>query len=263
MSEDPIPAEIGAFRRARLEAVTAPTGDAALIGTFWITEPTELDGFPGSWAPNAAGPTGLRYVAPDDGTVTAEVAPVAGPCLVAPASQGGAVLRHGPSRRATVLHWPGLGTAVRIWDAAEPAAAGIAAIENYPYDAGWRIEGPYTPHERTVDYAYHGHGGRLEGRHVVGAIALTIEDRDAVLLVTRNASGLTAVFGDATNGRETYGGGRFVAVTEAQGGRAVVDFNMATLPPCAFSPHFDCPLPPPQNVIKGPVRAGEKRILRR
>lgn len=261
MITKPNPAEIDAFRRARLEAVTGPTGDAALIGTHWITDPADVDGFPGHWSLVAGNPTRLRYVASASDGVTSAGVLVAGDMLLASATQGGAVLSYGASRCATALYWPGLGMAVRVWDA--NSAADVVAIETYPYDAGWRIEGVYAPHQRTVDYEYHGHGGRLEGRHVVGEVTLTISAREVVLLVTQNASGLTAVFGDATNGRETYGGGRFVAVEATQDMRAIVDFNTATLPPCAFSPYFDCPLPPPQNVIKGPIPAGEKRIVRR
>ena len=261
MATETIPTEIEAFRRARFEAVTGPTGDAALIGTHWITEPTEIEGFPGRWDLVSDDPTRLHYVAPTSGIVTSDGTQAAGNIVVASATQGGAILTYGSARRATALYWPGLGMAVRVWDA--DAATDVVAIETYPYDARWRVEGVYAPHERKVNYEYHGHGGRLEGRHVVGEVTLTHGDREVVLMVTQNASGLTAVFGDATNARETYGGGRFVQVVALDDGRAIVDFNKATLPPCAFSPYFDCPLPPPQNVIKGPVPAGEKRIVRR
>jgi uncharacterized protein (DUF1684 family) len=36
-----------------------------------------------------------------------------------------------------------------------------------------------------------------------------------------------------------------------------VDFNLAYNPYCAYSDAFSCPLPPPENWLRVPVRAGE------
>jgi uncharacterized protein (DUF1684 family) len=40
----------------------------------------------------------------------------------------------------------------------------------------------------------------------------------------------------------------------------VLDFNMATNPPCAYSPYTTCPLPPPENKLDIAVEAGLKRL---
>ncbi len=67
------------------------------------------------------------------------------------------------------------------------------------------------------------------------------------------------VFGDATNGSETYGGGRFLSVDKPQSdGTVVLDFNKSTNPPCVFSPYATCPLPSRENIIGLSVEAGEK-----
>jgi len=80
------------------------------------------------------------------------------------------------------------------------------------------------------------------------------------------AGGLFLPFGDATNGRETYGAGRYVLDT-AKGadlgvGRddasVVVDFNFAYQPSCAFDPRWACPLAPPGNRLDVAIRAGER-----
>ncbi|MBT2894349.1 DUF1684 domain-containing protein, partial [Streptomyces sp. McG2] len=44
------------------------------------------------------------------------------------------------------------------------------------------------------------------------------------------------------------------------GGSVAVDLNRAELPPCAFSPYFLCPFPPPGNTLAVPVRAGERNL---
>jgi uncharacterized protein (DUF1684 family) len=42
--------------------------------------------------------------------------------------------------------------------------------------------------------------------------------------------------------------------------RFEIDFNFAYNPYCAYSPYFSCPLPPVENWLKLPIRAGEKNF---
>jgi uncharacterized protein (DUF1684 family) len=76
--------------------------------------------------------------------------------------------------------------------------------------------------------------------------------------------GLFLCFRDATSGRETYGGGRYLldTVKGADLGRAreklVLDFNFAYNPSCCYDPRWACPLAPPANVLPLDVRAGER-----
>ncbi|HJP70467.1 MAG TPA: DUF1684 domain-containing protein, partial [Candidatus Limnocylindria bacterium] len=69
---------------------------------------------------------------------------------------------------------------------------------------------------------------------------------------------LWLVFGDATNGTETYGGGRFLYTPAPSDGSVEVDFNRAYNPPCVFSPFATCPLPWPENRLPIRVEAGER-----
>ena len=64
-------------------------------------------------------------------------------------------------------------------------------------------------------------------------------------------------FRDATSGDETYGGGRYLDVEPPVNGRVVVDLNLAYNPWCAYNPSWSCPLPPPENQLVVPIRAGE------
>ncbi len=65
-------------------------------------------------------------------------------------------------------------------------------------------------------------------------------------------------FRDATSGTETYGAGRYLEVEPPQGGRLVVDFNLAYNPYCAYNANWSCPIPPSENWLQVPIRAGEK-----
>jgi uncharacterized protein (DUF1684 family) len=65
-------------------------------------------------------------------------------------------------------------------------------------------------------------------------------------------------FADLTNGAETYQGGRYLDLDRTFTGAYDLDFNRAYHPFCVFNPTYDCPVPPRENRLPVPVRAGER-----
>ena len=66
-------------------------------------------------------------------------------------------------------------------------------------------------------------------------------------------------FRDATSERETYGAGRYLDVEPPAGdGLVLVDLNYAYNPNCAYNPDWSCPIPPGENWLGVPIRAGER-----
>jgi uncharacterized protein len=66
-------------------------------------------------------------------------------------------------------------------------------------------------------------------------------------------------FGDETSADETYGAGRYLDLIKVPGASTItLDFNKAYNPYCAYSDKFSCPLPPAENLLSIPIRAGEK-----
>jgi len=65
-------------------------------------------------------------------------------------------------------------------------------------------------------------------------------------------------FRDATAGSETYAVGRYAGLQVDAQGRWILDFNGAGSPNCAYNPHWNCPVPPQENVLDVPIPAGEK-----
>lgn len=82
------------------------------------------------------------------------------------------------------------------------------------------------------------------------------------LLVVKVGETYSILFRDATSGKETYGGGRYLELDPKQMGdtQAVLDFNAAYNPYCAYNPSYACPLPPTENKLSVPVRAGERHV---
>jgi uncharacterized protein (DUF1684 family) len=82
------------------------------------------------------------------------------------------------------------------------------------------------------------------------------------LLVVRLADTYSILFRDATSGKETYGGGRYLELEPADmvENQAVLDFNKAYNPYCAYNPGYACPLPPAENTLPVAVKSGEQYV---
>ena len=63
-------------------------------------------------------------------------------------------------------------------------------------------------------------------------------------------------FTDQTNGDETYGGGRYMGLTIPSGDTIELDFNKAYNPYCAYATGYACPIPPKENDLNIPIKAG-------
>lgn len=80
--------------------------------------------------------------------------------------------------------------------------------------------------------------------------------------------GVFLPFGDATNGRESFAGGRYLLDTiksadlgNSADGRLILDFNFAYYPSCAYSEAWVCPLSPIENRLPVAIRGGERNAL--
>jgi hypothetical protein len=65
-------------------------------------------------------------------------------------------------------------------------------------------------------------------------------------------------FRDATTGHESYGAGRYLEPTLPHEHVLRLDFNRATNPLCAYSEHYNCPMPPRDNTLPVAIRAGAR-----
>ncbi|WP_445725620.1 DUF1684 domain-containing protein [Flavobacterium sp.] len=67
-------------------------------------------------------------------------------------------------------------------------------------------------------------------------------------------------FNDLTNGKTTYGGGRFIdiEIPEKEKNTVEIDFNKSYNPYCAYNHSYSCPIPPAENNLNIDINAGEK-----
>lgn len=66
-------------------------------------------------------------------------------------------------------------------------------------------------------------------------------------------------FKDMTNGKETYGAGRYLDFEFEDLKNPVIDFNLCYNPYCAYNYNYSCPIPPIENHLKIAIEAGEKK----
>ncbi|MCB7481387.1 DUF1684 domain-containing protein [Christiangramia sediminis] len=65
-------------------------------------------------------------------------------------------------------------------------------------------------------------------------------------------------FTDLTNGKSTYGGGRYIDFRIPESKEVILDFNKAYNPYCAYSGKYSCPIPPKENDLEIEIFAGVK-----
>jgi hypothetical protein len=66
------------------------------------------------------------------------------------------------------------------------------------------------------------------------------------------------MFSDLTSGSETYPAGRYIDLDRNATGFYELDFNRAYHPYCYYNAGYECPLPPRENRLQIPIRAGER-----
>ena len=66
-------------------------------------------------------------------------------------------------------------------------------------------------------------------------------------------------FRDGTSGKDSYGAARYLDLEVEHDDNYALDFNYAYNPYCAYSEDYVCPLPPQENWLDAPIRAGEKK----
>lgn len=80
--------------------------------------------------------------------------------------------------------------------------------------------------------------------------------------IDEEGGSLFVPFRDKTTGQQTYPGGRYIELHYdgqlEDGVTFTLDLNLAYNPFCAYSPVYECPLPPQENWLEIAIPAGER-----
>ncbi|UCH85439.1 MAG: DUF1684 domain-containing protein [Candidatus Latescibacterota bacterium] len=266
--------EIKAWHEERIERLRKPTSWLSLVGLFWLKEGENTFGsaesnrlvFPKGRAPDRLGTMTLT-----DGAITVEIAP--GVTVTHDGQPVQSMTMHhdqDADHKVTVLEAGSLSwyaikrgdrIGIRLKDKESEGLRNFEGIDTFPIDAQWRVDATLEPHDPPRTISIVNVLGDESQEPTPGTLTFEMGGRTHTLVPIGEPADdkLFLVFGDKSNGRESYGGGRFLVV-DAPGddGRIVIDFNKAYNPPCAFSPFATCPLPPEENQLSIAVTAGEK-----
>jgi uncharacterized protein len=146
--------------------------------------------------------------------------------------------------------------------------AEFRGIPYFPYDPSLRyllkLDEPQGRASVTMDVGVDGKV-RLHPFARTCGLAAHLGNELTLYWIGGYGGGVFLPFRDATNGHETFGGGRYLLDTikgvdlgQVPDGRVILDFNFAYNPSCAYAEQWICPLAPAENRLPNPVRAGER-----
>jgi uncharacterized protein (DUF1684 family) len=149
---------------------------------------------------------------------------------------------------------------IRLKDSNSKARQAFKGQHWFPIDESYkvtvRLEAYPEPKEVMVPNVL---GGKFKMKSP-GTLKFALKGKEYSLQpVVEEDETLFIIFSDKSNLNETYTSGRFLYADKAVNGEAVLDFNKAQNPPCAFTPYATCPLPPVGNNLDVEIKAGEKR----
>ena len=256
--------ELAYFHERRELAVKQPQGSLALVTTQLIDAEQSVWGVPGRWAPLPEGESGIKLIATAADGIRVDGELVDGEAIVRgkdDAHPGDIVFSDTVS--GFVIHQASGGYALRVFDLHSESNENFGAIDAYDYNPDWVVTANWevNPEGTTLGFEHLKDDGDTREMVLPGRITFSRDGVDYDLAAFKSGKALQLVFGDTTNGDETYSVGRFLFVAPNADGTITLDFNRAVLPPCAFSYSFNCPMPPKQNRFAVPITAGEKNVL--
>lgn len=253
-------ASLDAWKAKRLANLKAADGWLNIIGR-WSLEPGTVS--LGSAADNdivlSAGPAKLGTVTEDESGVTFAPANGDAPVHVTPNKKRPPRFTvDGLLIEITTLNGE---NAIRIRDTRSTEPDRLAPLDYFPVDPELRIVAEWVPYAqpkqltvgttKDIDTA-------VEATHKA---IFSIGGQPYELIATHGTPDSPQfVIKDLTSRDSTYPASRFVYGEDVTDKTIVLDFNKAINPPCAFTEHAVCPLPPPENVLPIRIEAGEKRL---
>ncbi|MCU1393077.1 MAG: hypothetical protein JWM34_1505 [Ilumatobacteraceae bacterium] len=236
----------------------------------FVTEDEQhVEGAPGRWSPLPDGRPGLRVRAEQtDGIRLGDVIVDGEATLFASEVDGPSVAVFPDGSEGVAFSPDGKRYMLRVWNPASPWAQRFHDIAAFPEDPDWVVEATVTPiavgSTMPIDRT-------REALPVDTPALATLEfSKDgATYRLVATVPGpepdeILVHFRDGTSGTESYGAGRALWLDlddVAVPGVITLDFNRATLMPCSFSRAWNCPLPPRENTLPVPVRAGERHAV--
>ncbi len=262
-------AELDAWHEKRVRELKAENGWLNLAGLFWLHEGRNSFGsgknnelvFPTGKIAEQAGyferkGNEVNMVVTADNDVAVDGRPTRASLIYRPGQTGTVIVSRGSLRWNIIQREDRLG--IRLRDLKSARLDSFTRIHRFPADSNWRTTARLETSAIQKTIPITNVLGQTTQQPSPGKLVFTLQGKTWSLDALEEGDELFIIFGDGTNGDETYPSGRFVyAKKPGPDGTTLLDFNKAYNPPCAFTPFATCPLPPRQNQLPILVTAGE------
>jgi uncharacterized protein (DUF1684 family) len=264
-------ADIESWHTKRIDRLKSPTGWLSLVGLHWLKEgenkfgsdssnqlvfPKKASAFCGTFT-LLNGKVTLKTE--KDAQIVHNGKPVTQMKLKSDVDSNTTVLQMNSFRFFVIKR--GHEYAIRLRDTENSLITSFTGIERYPVETEWKIEARFEPYDPPKIIAVPTIMGTIDSSKCPGALVFEVGGDTYRLepVLEDGSDELFIIFGDKTNGKDTYGGGRFLySKKPSADNKVIIDFNKAYNPPCVFTEFATCPLPPPQNKLPIKITAGEK-----
>ncbi len=136
----------------------------------------------------------------------------------------------------------------------------------FPVDMKYRITAQFTKTENAEPFGLPTSSGKTKVYKEYGKAYFKLDGKPYTLTLYQSMDlikqekykdYLFLPFRDATNGKETYGGGKYMDLTIPKGNTIILDFNKSYQPYCAYNAYdYNCPVVPEENRLPVEIRAG-------
>ena len=145
--------------------------------------------------------------------------------------------------------------------------ANFKALDFFSADENFKVEATLelTPNDLVFEMATTTDRKPLYKRFAIATFSLNgkeyqlnVYQNQALLLDFEYRNYLFLPFTDATNGHESYKGGRYIDLEIPTTNILTIDFNKAYNPYCTYNHKYSCPVVPAENHLDIEIKAGVK-----
>ena len=145
--------------------------------------------------------------------------------------------------------------------------ADLLPLAYFPIDPDYNVAASLTPSNDPEVVPMPTSSGQPRQMRKAGTLEFILKGQPLKItafvdLSDRDLNHLTVMFKDLTSGTETYDPGRYIDLDRSPTGVYALDFNRAYHPYCYYNGSYECPIPPAENRLTIPIRAGERMKLK-
>jgi uncharacterized protein (DUF1684 family) len=138
----------------------------------------------------------------------------------------------------------------------------LLPLAYFPIDPTYDVPASLTPSDDPTVIDMPTSTGAPRKMRKAGTLTFSLKGQPLSITAFYDLTGspehLSVMFNDLTSATETYPGGRYLDLDRNPQGIYELDFNRAYNPYCYYNASYECPVPPPENRLKAPIRAGER-----